>query len=338
VDKLKVRLLREDKARLAKRYTESFEVYDLYLKGRYYLSTLTEEGIKRSLDYFQQAIQKDSNYALAYVGVASVYNALALVGQFSSSETMPKAKSQLLKALTLDDSLAEAHAWLGEVHLQYEWDWSSAERDFKRAIELKPNSPEAHQFYADYLIVKGSTEQASIEIARARELDPLSTIPNTILAYQLYALRKFDQVIEHCRKMLKTEPSFLLQLHLWRALRQQNRLSEALVECKKLFTVFISREVGEVMERVNAESGYKSAMRAAAKKLVELSTQRYIQPYLIATLFAHAEDDNESLQWLEKAHAERDMVFYSIGVDPDWDRVRSHPRFTALLEKVGPKR
>ena len=338
VDKLKVRLLGEDKARLAKRYTESFEVYDLYLKGRYYLSTLTEEGIKRSLDYFQQAIQKDSNYALAYVGVASVYNALALVGQFSSSETMPKAKSQLLKALTLDDSLAEAHAWLGEVHLQYEWDWSSAERDFKRAIELKPNSPEAHQFYADYLIVKGSTEQASIEIARARELDPLSTIPNTILAYQLYALRKFDQVIEHCRKMLKTEPSFLLQLHLWRALRQQNRLSEALVECKKLFTVFISREVGEVMERVNAESGYKSAMRAAAKKLVELSTQRYIQPYLIATLFAHAEDDNESLQWLEKAHAERDMVFYSIGVDPDWDRVRSHPRFTALLEKVGPKR
>ena len=338
VDKLKVRLLGEHKARLAKRYTESFEVYDLYLKGRYELSTLTEAGIKRSLDYFQQAIQKDPNCALAYVGVASVYNALALVGQFSSNETMPRAKSELLRALKLDDSLAEAHAWLGEVYLQYEWDWSSAEREFKRAIALKPNSPEAHQFYADYLIVTGSMGQASIEIKRARELDPLSTIPNTILGYQLYVLREFDQVIEHCRKMLKTEPSFLLQLHLWRALRQQNRLSEALVECKKLFTLFISREVAEAMERVDAESGYKSAMRAAAKKLADLSTKRYISPYLIATLFAHAEDDNETLQWLEKAHAERDMAFYSIGVDPDWDRVRSHPRFTALLEKVGLQR
>ncbi|OGU24939.1 MAG: hypothetical protein A2X66_06975 [Ignavibacteria bacterium GWA2_54_16] len=335
VDKLKVRLLGADKARLAKRYTENFEVYDLYLKGRYELSRLTEEGIKRSLDYFQQAIQKDPNFALAYVGMASVYNVHAIVGQFSSNETMPRAKSELLKALKLDESLAEAHAWLGEVHLQYEWDWSSAEREFKRAIELKPNSPEAHQFYADYLIVTRSMEQASIEIARARDLDPLSTIPNTILAYQLYVLRQFDQVIEHCRKMLKTEPSFLLQLHLWRALRQQNRLSEALAECKKLFTLFISREVAEAMKCVDAESGYKGAVRAAAKKLVDLSTQRYISPYLIATLFAHAEDDNKTLQWLEKAHEERDMVLYSIGVDPDLDRVRSSPRFTALLKKIG---
>ena len=335
VDKLKVRLLGADKARLAKRYTENFEVYDLYLKGRYELSRLTEEGIKRSLDYFQQAIQKDPNFALAYVGMASVYNVHAIVGQFSSNETMPRAKSELLKALKLDESLAEAHAWLGEVHLQYEWDWSSAEREFKRAIELKPNSPEAHQFYADYLIVTRSMEQASIEIARARDLDPLSTIPNTILAYQLYVLRQFDQVIEHCRKMLKTEPSFLLQLHLWRALRQQNRLSEALAECKKLFTLFISREVAEAMKCVDDESGYKGAVRAAAKKLVDLSTQRYISPYLIATLFAHAEDDNKTLQWLEKAHEERDMVLYSIGVDPDLDRVRSSPRFTALLKKIG---
>jgi len=135
--------------------------------------------------------------------------------------------------------------------------------------------------------------------------------------------------------MLKTEPSFLLQLHLWRALRQQNRLNEAMVECKKLFTVFISRDVAEVMESGDAESGYKSAMRAAAKKMAELSTQRYISPYLIATLFVHAEDDNEALQWFEKAQEDRDMAFYSIGVDPDWDRLRSHPRFTALLKKIG---
>jgi len=335
VNKLKVKLLGDDKAKFAKRYTENFEVYDLYLKGRHYLNTVTEEGIRKSLDYFQQAIQKDPSFALAYVGVASVYNALAVVGLVPSYEVMPKANSELLKALELDDSLAEAHAWLGTLYLQYEWNWSSAERELKRAIELKPNSPEAHQFYAEYLIVTGNMEQASIEVERARDLDPLSTIPNTILAYQLFVSRRYDKVIEHCRKMLKTEQSFLLQLHLWRALRKKNMLDEAFVECKKLFTLFVNREVAEVMECSYAKSGYKCAMRMGAQKLVEQSKVRYVSPYLIATLFTHAEDDNETLQWLEKAYEDRDQIVYSMGVDPDWDRVRSNPRFMVLLKKIG---
>jgi tetratricopeptide (TPR) repeat protein len=248
---------------------------------------------------------------------------------------MPKAKSELLKALELDDSLAEAHAWLGTLYLQYEWNWSSTERELKRAIELKPNSPEAHQFYAEYLIVTGNMDQASVEVERARDLDPLSTIPNTILAYQLFVSRRYDKVIEHCRKMLKTEQSFLLQLHLWRALRKENMLDDAFVECKKLFTLFVNREVTEAMECGYAESGYKCAMRMGAQKLAEQSTVRYVSPYMIATLFSHAEDDDEALHWLEKAYEERDQVVYSMGVDPDWDRVRSTPRFTALLKKIG---
>ena len=335
VNKLKIKLLGDDKAKFAKRYTENFEVYDLYLKGRHYLNSVTEEGIRKSLVCFQQAIKKDPSFALAYVGVASVYNALAVVGLVPSYEAMPKAKSELLKALELNDSLAEAHAWLGTLYLQYEWDWSSAERELKRAIELKPNSPAAHQFYAEYLIVTGDMDQASVEVERARDLDPLSTIPNTILAYQLFVSHRYDKVIEHCRKMLKAEPSFLLQLHLWRALRKKNMLDEAFVECKKLFTLFLNREVNEAMECGYAESGYKCAMRMGAQKLAEQSKVRYVSPYLIATLFSHAEDDNEALHWLEKAYEERDQVVYSMGVDPDWDRVRSNPRFTALLKKIG---
>jgi tetratricopeptide (TPR) repeat protein len=335
VNKLKVKLLGDDKAKFAKRYTENFEAYDLYLKGRNYLNTITEEGIRKSLDYFQQAIQKDPSFALAYVGVASVYNALAVVGLVPSYEVMPKAKSELLKALELDDSLAEAHAWLGTISLQYEWDWSSAERELKRAIELKPNSPEAHQFYAEYLIVTGNMDQASVEVERARDLDPLSNIPNTILAYQLFVSRRYDMVIEHCRKMLKTEQSFLLQLHLWRALRKKNMLDEAIVECKKLFTLFVNHDVVEVMERSYTKAGYKYAMQMAVQKLVEQSIVRYVSPYLIATLFAHAEDDDETLNWLEKAYEDRDQIVYSMGVDPDWDRVRSTPRFLVLLKKIG---
>jgi serine/threonine protein kinase/tetratricopeptide (TPR) repeat protein len=338
VDKLKVRLLGEDQARLAKRYTVDFEVYDLYLKGRYCLDKLTEEGIKKGLDFFQQAIQKDQSYALAHGGVACVYFVLAVVEQLPSSETMPSAKSELLKALELDDSLAEVHAWLGELYLQHEWDWSSAEREFRRAIELRPNSPEGHQFYADYLISMGRMEEALAEVERARVLDPLSSIPKTMLAWQLYASRRFDQAIDYCRKMLETEPSFLLQIHLWRSLYQKNMLDEALVECKRLFTLFVSREVAEAMEHSYVESGYKGAMYAGAQMLMEQSRLRYVSPYMIATLFAHAEEHDLTLQWLEKAYEERDQRVYSMGMDPGWDRVRSNPRFIALLEKVGLKK
>jgi serine/threonine-protein kinase len=338
VDKLKVRLLGEDKARLAKRYTDDFEVYDLYLKGQYYLNKLTEEGIKKSLQYFQQALQKDESYALAHGGLACVYYALAVVGELPSGETMPRAKSELLKALELDDSLAEAHAWLGELHLQYEWDWASAERELKRAIELKPNSPEGHRFYADYLISTGSMDEALAEAERARDLDPLSTISNSILVWQLYASRRFDQAIDHSRKILETEPSFLLQVHLWRSLYQKKMFDEALVECKRLFTLFAGREVAEAMERVYPESGYQGAMYAGAKTLAEHSRLRYVSPYMIATLFAQAEEYDLTLQWLQKAYEERDQRAYAMGIDPAWDRVRSNPRFTALLEKVGLKR
>jgi serine/threonine protein kinase/tetratricopeptide (TPR) repeat protein len=335
VDKLKVGLLGEDKARLAKRYTDNFEVYDLYLKGRYCLSKLTREGTKKSLDYFQQAIQKDPCYALAYGGVAGAYCVLAVIEQLPSSETMPRAKSELLKALELDDSLAEVHAWLGGLYLQYEWDWPSAEREFKRAIELKPNSPEGHQFYADYLISTGRMDKAFAEVEQARVLDPLSAIPNTMLAWQLYASRRFDQAIQHCRTMLEKEPSYLLQVHLWRSLYQKNMLSEALVECKRLFTLFAGREVAEAMERGYSESGYKGAMYAGAQMLVEQSRVRYVSPYMIATLFAQAEEHDLSLRWLEKAYEERDQRVYSMGIDPGWDKVRSDPRFIALLKNVG---
>jgi tetratricopeptide (TPR) repeat protein len=336
VEKLKVKLFGEERARLAKHYTDNFEVYDLYLKGRYFLSTLTVEGIKKSLGYFQQAIQKDRHFALAHTGMGAVYYVHAVLALVPSVEAMPRAQSHLLKALELDESLAEAHAWLGEVNLVYNWDWSAAEKNFQRAIELKPNSPEAHQFYADYLIATGRMDEALTEIERARDLDPLSTLPDSIVAYHLFVARRFEGVIEHCRKMLSIDPSFLLQVHLWRALHQKNLLNEAFVEGKKLFMVFVSREVADVMECVYAESGYAAAMRAAVQKLAELSTQRYVSPYLIATLCSQTEDDDETLRWLEKAYEERDQRIYITGIDPGWDRVRSSPRFTALLKKVGP--
>ncbi len=335
VEKLKVKLFGEERARLGKHYTDNFEVYDIYLKGRYFLSALTVEGIKRSLGYFQEAIQKDPGFALAHTGMAAVYYVHAVLALVPSVEAMPRAQSHLLKALELDESLAEAHAWLGEVNLVYNWDWSAAEKNLKRAIELKPNSLEAHQFYADYLIATGRMDEALTEIERARDLDPLSTLPDSIVAYHLFVSRRFERAIEHCRKMISTEPSFLLQIHLWRALYEMNLLNEAFMEGKKLFLLFVSLEVADLMDCVYGESGYTAAMLAAAQKLAELSAQRYVSPYLIATLFFQTEDDDETLRWLEKAYEERDQRIYITGIDPGWDRIRTLPRFIALLRKVG---
>ncbi len=205
----------------------------------------------------------------------------------------------------------------------------------KRAIALKPNSPEAHQFYADYLISTKKMDEASAEIERARDLDPLSRIPDTVAAYHLFVSRLFEQAIEHCRRLLSTEPGFLLQLHLWRSLHQENLLSEAFVECKNLFGVYLSREVADAMDSVYTGLGYPAAMKVGAQKLAEISTHQYVSPYLIATLFAQAEDDEETLRWLEKAYDERDQRVYITGIDPGWDRMRSNPRFTALVRKVG---
>jgi serine/threonine protein kinase len=335
VDALKVRLLGKEREKLVKRYTDNMEAYDLYLKGRYFLNTLTEEGIRKSLDCFQEAIQKDPGYAPAYSGVASIHIALVVLQQFSSHEMMPKAKSELLKALEMDDSLAEAHAWLGSLSLQYEWDWPSAERELKRAIELKPNSPEAHQFYSDYLSITGRMGEAVSEAERARDLDPLSAITKSILIWLLFVSRQFDRAVVHAREALKAEPSLLIQMHYWRALRRSKMVGEAWTECKKFITLFISSEIAEAMEDNYAVSGFKGAMRTAAEKMAEQSKRRYVSPYMIATFFALAEDDDQTLHWLEKAYEQRDIYFYSIGVEPDWDRVRSNPRFTALLKKIG---
>ena len=338
VDKLKVRLLGEDRARLAKHTTDDFEAYDLYLKGRYSLNTLTAEGIEKSTGYFQQAIHQDPRCALAYTGMAAVHSVRAVLALVPSREAMPKAQSLLLKALELDDSLAEAYAWLGSIELTYNWDWSAAESNFKRAIELKPNSPEAHQFYADYLISMGRMDESLTEVERARELDPLSRIPDTIVAYHLFQSRRFDQAIEHCRRVLSVDPSFLLQLHLWRSLHQKNLVHEAFMECKKLFTLFVDRDIADAMECVYPVSGYPAALRAGAQKLAELSARNYVSPYFIATLFAHAEDDDETLRWLERAFEGRDQKFYITGIDLGWERVRSNPRFAVLLKKAGLKK
>jgi adenylate cyclase len=336
VDKLKVKLLGEEKQKLVKRYTDNLEAYDLYLQGRFLMRKLTEESFKKSLDCFHEAIQKDQGYALAYFGLAEVYVALANIGFTPSRESIPRAKTEALKALELDSQLAEAHAIMGFISLTYDWDWSAAESRFKRAIELNPNCAEAHYPYASYLSALGRHEEAVAEAKRALDLDPLSGITNANMAYILYAARRYDEAIEHCRKALRIEPvSFYPHFHMWRSLTENEMYKEALDECRKAFAFLGFDVVPHTKEQTLQEPGYREAMGTATQPALEQSKTKYLWPALMIPLYSYARLDDDMFRWLEKSCEEHDLTAFVYGTDPMHDRVRSDPRFIALLRKMG---
>src|SRR6185503_15244706 len=204
---LQLRLTGEDQKRVTKRYTEDPEAYQLYLKGRFYWNKRAEEGIKKGIDYFEQAIEKDSNYAQAYVGLADCYAILVELESESPNELRPKVKAMAEKALELDDSLAEAHTSLAAAY-EYEWNWPEAEKQYRRAIELNPNYATAHHWLAAYLISRLRSDEAIREMKLAQELDPLSLIINTSLGRVLYGARAYDRAIEQLRKTIDMDSSF----------------------------------------------------------------------------------------------------------------------------------
>jgi tetratricopeptide (TPR) repeat protein len=207
---LRMRLTGEDEKRMAKSYTANPEAYEDYLRGRYWWNKFNVDGFNKGIDYFQRAIAKDPAYALAYSGLADGYSQLALIGFVSPKEAFPKAKEAAQKAVELDDSLAEAHTSLAFIKTNYEWDWSGAEREFQRAIELNPSYATAHRFYGLALVFMGRFDEGVVELKRALELDPLSTPNNHALGLGFFGAGQYDQVIEQERKTLDLDPNFIL--------------------------------------------------------------------------------------------------------------------------------
>src|SRR5262249_22271533 len=205
-DKLQLRVHGQDRKQLTKRSTDSWEAYDSYLRGRYQWNKFTDASLQKAIGYFQQAIDKDPNYALAYAGLADSYHELSYTRP--PREVMPKAAAAATKALQLDDSVAEAHAALGWVKWQYDWDWSGAEKEFQQAVELSPNYAIAHGMYALFLDSMSRTDEGMAQHRRARELEPLSLIINSNLGEALYQARHYDEAIEQYRKTLEVDPNF----------------------------------------------------------------------------------------------------------------------------------
>jgi TolB-like protein len=336
VEKLKLRVSRDDKG-LAKRYTENNEAYQLYLKGRFYWNKRTAEALKKSIDYFYQAIEKDPGFALAYAGLADSY--VVPANQLPPRDGMPKARAAAVRALELDETLAEAHVSLGRVMAAYDWDWTSAEKEYKRAIELNPRYAVAHQWYGGYLSVMGRSDEAIAERKRALGLEPLSLTINFELGLAYYYARDYDHAIEQFQKTLELDPNFAAAHNfLPAAYEQKGMYSEAIAEFKKAIPLTARSESTlskAGLGHVYAVTGRKSDARIVLGELKQTSAQQYVPATSIALIYAGLGEKDEAFVWLDRAYEERAFQMQWIKIEPRWDSLRSDPRFKELLHRIG---
>ena len=336
-EKLRLRLSGVAQKRLTKRYTENTQAYQLYLKGRYYWNKRTEEGIKKGIEYFQQAIEKDPGYALAYTGLADCYNMLGWYSYLPPKEAFPKAKAAAAKALEIDDTLAEAHASLAYAKAFYDWDWLDVEREFKRAIELNPNYAMGHLWYAGgYLAAMGRLEEAITESKRAQDLDPLLLIINAFHGWWLYFARQYDQAIEQERKTLELDPNFApAHWVLGQVYEQQERFEVAIAEFQEAVTHSGgSTMMRAALGRAYAVAGKRDEALKMLNELKERAKRSYVSPVGIAIIYVGLGEKEQAFSWLEKAYEDRSTWLIFLKVEPRFDPLRSDPRFQSLLRRM----
>jgi TolB-like protein/DNA-binding winged helix-turn-helix (wHTH) protein/Tfp pilus assembly protein PilF len=337
VSALRVQLSTEGDRALAHRYTKDVEAYQLYLKGRYFWNKRTEEGLRKSIEYFEQARSRDEHFALAYAGLADAYVHLNLYSATEQKDAFPKAKQAAERALQIDESLAEAHTTLGYIREQYEWDWAGAEAEFKRAIELNPNYATAHQYYSEYLALVNRTQESIAQIERAHELDPYSLIIVTELSYPYQWARQWDKALTQLDKALEMDPDFTLAVfYAARCHLQQGNYDEAISLSRKAVNLSGGSPLTVAgLGYAYAVAGKQTQARDLLRELTKQREQLYVSPYLIATIHIGLGEDDQALSWLERAYQEHDWLLVILKVDPRFDRVRKGPRFQNLLAKVG---
>ncbi len=324
----------EEKRLFVKRYTDNPEAYQLYMKGRFFWNKRTEEGINKSIEYFEKAIELDPQYALAYAGMAESYAITNLYSVNQIKDADPKAREAAVKALAIDDSLAEAHTALAYIKEQYDWDFAGAEREFKRALELNPNYATAHHWYSEYLAMMGRTEESIYHIRQAQRLDPTSLIINTQAGFPYICARRYDEAMREYQKALEMDPNFpTARIYLARCYEVKAMCEEAIAEYKKA-----SGTGSLTLAKLGcayAACGKKREAREVLNELMKLSKQRYISPYNIAVLHAALGEKDAAFASLAKAYEDRDAMLVTLKVDRSLDGLRSDPRFDDLLRRVG---
>ena len=333
---LRLKLSSDEQKRVTKNYTDNVEAYQLYLKGRFESNKVTPDGMKKGIEYFNRAIAVDPTYALAYAGLAKLYGLQTHVWVLPK-EGYPKSKWAAEKAVQLDDTVAEAHEALGAVKLYYDWDFPAAEREFKRAIELKPSYSDVHSNYSGYFKAMRRYPEEIAEAKRGQELDPLSAFSNMELGEAFYQARRYDEAIEQIRKTLELDPHFFIAYHVRaRAYEQKKMYAEAIADCQEWARIFPDDPIAlATLAHVYATMGKRREAEEIIKKLQEISRQRYFSPYWIAVAYAGLGDNDQAFQYFEKAFEDRYFIMIWINSDPRFDNLRSDPRFADLVRRIG---
>jgi TolB-like protein/thioredoxin-like negative regulator of GroEL len=345
VGKLQLKLSGESQQKLAKKYTDNPEAYQLYLQGRFHWNKRQIPEFEKAIVFFKQAIEKDPNYALAYSGLADTYALFPINGDFRPKEYMPQAKAAALKALELDSNLAEAHASLANVLLDYEYDFAGAEKSYKRAIELDPNYATAHQWYAELLYKSGRQDEAITEITKAIELDPFSSVINLVMATQLRVAGRFDEALLQNKKLNELFPNeSIFHFRNGNIYADQGKFDEAVEE--RLLAMKANKDskpenIAKLKEAYE-KGGWDGYRRMRQEiRLEELNAKQakdpngYVKALDYATAYAWGKDKEKTIEYLNKAYDERERSLTELKINKTWDFVRDDPRFKELVKRVG---
>lgn len=316
-------------------FAKAFEAYDLYLKGRYLWNKRTPQELQQAIEYFQQAIDKDPAYARAYAGLAESY---ALLGGYTGlppKEFMARAHEAARRALELDEQLPEAHTALAVIAQNYDWDWQTAEKEYRRAIQLDPNYATAHHWYAECLALQGRFDEAFSEIGIARKLDPLSLIIASDYGAILYFSRQYDRAIEQFRSVLEIDPDFPRAHMLAWAYAQKGLFADALADAEKSLGSDDRPWSWAMVAYISGRAGDRSKANAALERLQNLKQHRAVDSLCFTVAYIGVGNNDMALLWLEKAYQEHSNSLTAIKVDPTYDSLRSAPRFQELVRRVG---
>ena len=335
-DSLKAKLTRSERQAIAVRPTANPEAYELYLKGRFLWNKRTGADLRKAIDYFNHAIAKDPNYALAYAGLADCYDLLHEYSDLSPKESYPKAKAAAIKALELDDTLGEAHTSLAYSLVNYDWDWRSAEREYQRAIQLNPNYATAHQWYAECLSMLGRHTEAIAEIKRAQQLDPLSLIINQGVGGKYLYARRYDEAMAQFHRTLELYPHFPpTHQRLGWCYAQKRMYDEAIAEMQKAVELSgNSTQMIAALGYAYAAAGRRDTAQGIIAELERRSKESYVDDYFVATIFAALGENDEAFALLNKACAERSYWMPWLNIDFQLDNLRSDSRFDALVQRA----
>ena len=334
---LRMRLTGAEEKSLTKSYTANPDAYQDYLKGRYWWNKSTEEGFNKGIDYFQQAITKDPGYALAYSGLADCYSSLADFGLVPAKEGYLRAKDAALKALELDDTLAEAHGSLALIKSSYDWDWSGADKEIRRAIELSPSYADAHRLHAEVLWQTGRLNEAIAESKGNLELDPISLGNNVDLGVEYFLARQYDQVVAQERKVLELDPNYI-DAYYFRGIAylKKSMYKEGKADLERGVAIAPASEVALTgLGYGYAVTGRRAEAHGVLDKLNELSKQKYVSPIWRVKIYAGLVEKDKAFEWLEKAYEDHSIVSVGyIKTNPMFDPLRSDPRFADLLRRT----